>query len=160
MKIEIIDDNERLSSHQDQLITNLLELAAEKLKLKSEVELDVSIVDNHTIRQLNREYRGKDQVTDVLSFALQEGGDSLDQMLMNEVNEDFDWTPHLGDIIISYDRAQEQALEYQHSLDRELGFLVVHGFLHLNGYDHQTLEDERQMFAIQEEVLTEYGLNR
>jgi len=65
-----------------------------------------------------------------------------------------------GDIIISVDRAKEQAEEYGHSLERELGFLALHGFLHLNGYDHQTEEEEKEMTGLQTEILTAYGLTR
>ena len=62
--------------------------------------------------------------------------------------------------MISVERAKEQAQEYGHSFDRELGFLAVHGFLHLNGYDHMTPEDEKEMFTLQEDILTAYGLKR
>lgn len=73
---------------------------------------------------------------------------------------DTDIPRDLGDIFLSYDKAVEQATEYGHSFDRELGFLLVHGFLHLNGYDHMTEADEKEMFALQEEILREYGLTR
>jgi len=66
----------------------------------------------------------------------------------------------LGDIVISVDKAKEQAVEYNHSLERELGFLTVHGFLHLLGYDHMTEEDEKKMFQKQEAILEEFGLER
>jgi probable rRNA maturation factor len=67
---------------------------------------------------------------------------------------------NLGDIMISTERAAEQAEEYGHSFDRELGFLAVHGFLHINGYDHMTPEDEKEMFGLQKEILDAYGLKR
>ena len=67
---------------------------------------------------------------------------------------------NLGDIMISVERAKEQASEYGHSYDRELGFLALHGFLHINGYDHMTPEDEKEMFGLQKEILDAYGLKR
>lgn len=74
--------------------------------------------------------------------------------------EDFPIPRLLGDIFISLDRTKEQAKDYGHSFERELGFLVVHGFLHLNGYDHQTEAEEKEMFALQEKILKEHGLER
>ena len=67
---------------------------------------------------------------------------------------------NLGDLIIPTERAAEQAVEYGHTLEREMGFLAVHGFLHLNGYDHMEPEDEKEMFGLQKEILDAYGLKR
>ncbi|MBG9980102.1 rRNA maturation RNase YbeY [Facklamia sp. DSM 111018] len=159
MILEIIDDSNYLNSLQVQMIEEIIQLAALKLAFDFEFELDVSIVDNETIRTLNRDYRSKDDATDVLSFALTEGEDEVDWA--QTLDED---TPlsavHLGDIIISYEKAKEQAEDYGHSFERELAFLAVHGFLHLNGYDHQSADEAEEMFSIQEEVLNEYGLTR
>ncbi|MGF3066048.1 rRNA maturation RNase YbeY [Facklamia sp. P12945] len=160
MQVELIDEGQRLTEKQKQIILDLIDQAGLKIAAPTQAELDITIVDNHTIRQLNRDYRGIDRATDVLSFALMEGEEPIDWSVIssNEVQEPINL--HLGDIIISIERALEQASEYNHSLERELGFLAVHGFLHLNGYDHQTIETEKEMFAIQEEVLSEYGLTR
>ena len=68
--------------------------------------------------------------------------------------------PIIGELFISVDKAREQAAEYGHSFEREMGFLAVHGFLHINGYDHYTPEEEKEMFGLQEEILTAYGLTR
>lgn len=157
MNLEIIDDHHYLTSDQLLLIEEVLQLAGQKLKRSDQDELDVTLVDNPTIQTLNRDYRGKDQVTDVLSFALMEGEEPVD---WSNLSETVDYPTHLGDIIIAYQRAVDQAEEYGHSIDRELAFLAVHGFLHLNGYDHQTQEEELEMFRIQEEVLEDYGLTR
>lgn len=158
MNIEVIDDQGRLQSNQVQMIQQLIELATDRIGRDPEFELDISIVDNETIHQLNREYRGIDRPTDVLSFALEEQSDQ------DEFPEIFQqsslFITHLGDIIISYPKIEEQAEAYGHSFDRELGFLAVHGFLHLNGYDHQTESEAKEMFALQEEVLNKYGLSR
>ena len=97
--------------------------------------------------------------SDVISFALEDEGEGELAVIFDE-DEDFDLPRNLGDIMISVERAKEQAEEYGHSFDRELGFLAVHGFLHLNGYDHMTPEDEKEMFTLQEDILTAYGLKR
>ncbi|MGX7144486.1 rRNA maturation RNase YbeY [Facklamia languida] len=157
MNLEIIDDHHYLTSDQLLLIEEVLQLAGQKLKRSDQDELDVTLVDNPTIQTLNRDYRGKDQVTDVLSFALLEGEEPVD---WSNLSDTVDYPTHLGDIIIAYQRAVDQAEEYGHSIDRELAFLAVHGFLHLNGYDHQTQEEELEMFRLQEEVLEDYGLTR
>lgn len=157
MNLEIIDDHHYLTSDQLLLIEEVLQLAGQKLKRSDQDELDVTLVDNPTIQTLNRDYRGKDQVTDVLSFALMEGEEPVD---WSNLSDTVDYPTHLGDIIIAYQRAVDQAEEYGHSIDRELAFLAVHGFLHLNGYDHQTQEEELEMFRLQEKVLEDYGLTR
>ena len=176
MLVDIIDDQAYLASGQEKLLHEVIEAAAKYLNLPEGIELDLSIVSNEEIQALNRDYRGLDKPTDVLSFALTEVTSEFDVDFAHldlteeaEETEDLEETEfedeeaipqHLGDIIISYPRAQEQAQDYGHSLDRELAFLAVHGFLHLNGYDHQTEEEAQEMFRIQEEVLTTYGLTR
>ncbi|WP_314180891.1 rRNA maturation RNase YbeY [Abiotrophia defectiva] len=176
MLVDIIDDQAYLAAGQEKLLHEVIEAAAKYLKLPEGIELDLSIVSNEDIQALNRDYRGLDKPTDVLSFALTEVSSEYDVDFAHldlaeeaEETEDLEETEfedeeaipqHLGDIIISYPRAQEQAQDYGHSLDRELAFLAVHGFLHLNGYDHQTEEEAKEMFRIQEEVLTTYGLTR
>lgn len=176
MLVDIIDDQAYLAAGQEKLLHEVIEAAAKYLKLPEGIELDLSIVSNEEIQALNRDYRGLDKPTDVLSFALTEVSSEYDVDFAHldfteeaEETEDIEETEfeneeaipqHLGDIIISYPRAQEQAQDYGHSLDRELAFLAVHGFLHLNGYDHQTEEEAQEMFRIQEEVLTTYGLTR
>ena len=176
MLVDIIDDQAYLASGQEKLLHEVIEAAAKYLNLPEGIELDLSIVSNEEIQVLNRDYRGLDKPTDVLSFALTEVSSEYDVDFAHldltdeaEETEDLEETEfqdeeaipqHLGDIIISYPRAQEQAQDYGHSLDRELAFLAVHGFLHLNGYDHQTEEEAQEMFRIQEEVLTTYGLTR
>ncbi|EHE91867.1 Putative metal-binding protein [Streptococcus thermophilus CNCM I-1630] len=77
---------------------------------------------------------------------------------MAEMMGEFD--SYIGELFISIDKAREQAEEYGHSYEREMGFLAVHGFLHINGYDHYTPEEEAEMFGLQEEILTAYGLTR
>lgn len=109
----------------------------------------IIFVDNEKIHELNKQFRGVDRPTDVISFAFE------------DAEEEFLSTIRvLGDIYISIPKMQEQAKEYGHSEKRELAFLVVHGLLHLLGYDHQTEEEEKVMFQIQEEMLNEEGISR
>jgi probable rRNA maturation factor len=121
-------------------------------------EVVVSLVDDETIRELNRNYRNKDASTDVLSFALQES-DGIEPEIMYGEEEEAEAEP-LGDIVISVPAAIRQAEEYGHSVQRELAFLAVHGFLHLVGYDHMTEEDEKEMFSRQDAILAKIGLTR
>lgn len=125
-------------------------LAYEDFDHKAEVS--VTFVDNQGIREINREQRQIDRVTDVLSFPLSEG-DEL------EINED-NGAALLGDIVLSLERAEEQAAEYGHSFAREVGFLTVHSVLHLLGYDHMTEDEEKEMRAHQRAILDGMGLTR
>lgn len=162
MIIDIIDENVMLTKEEHILIKDIITSAAKKLQLSPLVEVDISIVSNEEIHALNKQYRNVDRPTDVLSFALEE--DLADAPIINKFDKDddeeADYPVHLGDIIISYPKILEQAEDYGHSPQRELAFLAVHGFLHLNGYDHQTVDEEAEMFKIQEEVLTENGYTR
>lgn len=138
----------------------ILHLAGEMEGIK-DGEVALSFVDDEAIRELNKEYRGLDKVTDVLSFALTENDTDEPVIVFN--NEDWDEAPDtdlLGDIVISIPRALEQSKDYGHSLEREIGFLFVHGFLHLIGYDHQDEAAEQIMIAKQEHILSQIGLTR
>lgn len=112
------------------------------------IEFNVIIVDNDYIHKLNKEYRHIDRPTDVITFALEDN---------EEVIEDY---RILGDIYISLDKAKEQAIEYGHSFKREICFLAVHGLLHLLGYDHMVKEEEKIMFSKQELILNEAGITK
>lgn len=128
----------------------------------SAVEVTLTLVDNAQIHDINKQYRNIDRPTDVISFALND--DVEDEMeIIFEVEDESELDPisgMLGDIIISIERAEEQRQEYGHSLERELGFLFVHGFLHLLGYDHDNDEAEKEMFGKQELILQKVGLTR
>lgn len=158
MFVDSYDETEQLTDAQIDAVCRLLQQAADQLALSAHTECSVTFVSNERIQEINRDYRGKDQPTDVISFALDDevAGEPLLQMpALSHV------MPHnLGDILISVDRAAEQAQQYGHSFARELGFLAVHGFLHLNGYDHQTPEQEQAMFTLQETILRNFGLER
>ena len=154
MIIDFIDDHNYVLEEQQKEIEKLLQFAAEKEGINSDAELSVTFVNNEEIQEINRTYRMKDQPTDVISFAMEEMGEG-EIAITGE-----DLPTILGDIIISIPRTIEQANEYNHSFMRELGFLSIHGFLHLLGYDHVEKEDEQIMFAKQKELLDEYGLHR
>lgn len=109
----------------------------------------VLITDEEEIQRLNAGYRNIDRVTDVLTFPAWEGEAILCPP-----------DGYLGDIAICYERAEEQAAEFGHSLERELAFLAAHGALHLLGYDHMKPEDEQKMIARQDEILNELGYTR
>lgn len=154
LNIDFSDETNQVDEEVFQFVENLLNFAAGKEAVEEGSEVSLTFVTNERIQEINREYRDKDQPTDVISFAMEELGDG------EIVPSGTDMPRILGDIVISVPRAVEQANEYGHSLRRELGFLAVHGFLHLLGYDHATKEEEKIMFTKQKEILNEYGLKR
>ena len=127
----------------------LIEFALKHENL-NDVTFNVIFVDSEKIRNLNKEYRKIDRETDVISFAFEDG----------EGNINFEFGRLLGDIYICVSKMKAQAKEYGHSIAREMGFLTVHGLLHLLGYDHMNKEEEKIMFKKQEEILNAYGLKR
>ncbi|WP_077214014.1 rRNA maturation RNase YbeY [Bacillus dakarensis] len=154
LNIDFLDETEQLDQTQIQNLERLLNYAADQEGVESESEVSVTFVTNERIHEINKQYRDKDQPTDVISFALEEMGEG-------EIEVSGSGMPRvLGDIIVSLAKAEEQAKEYGHSFDRELGFLVVHGFLHLLGYDHMVEEEEKIMFERQRVILDEFGLQR
>lgn len=113
------------------------------LKIEDKYVLSLIICGPITIRRINRDYRNIDKVTDVISFALLDDGEQ----------EKYEDEIELGDIFINRDRVLSQAKEYGHSVKREFVFLFVHGLLHLLGYDHMNIEDEKKMFSIQKKIV-------
>ena len=164
MYIEIVDETGLVSEEIIKQTQDILEFAAQKTG-KEKKEMAVTFVTNERSHELNLEYRDTDRPTDVISLEYKpeldiavDEEDLLDHPELAEMLEDFD--AYIGELFISVDKAREQAEEYGHSFEREMGFLAVHGFLHLNGYDHYTPEEEAEMFGLQEEILTAYGLTR
>lgn len=155
MTIDMNDETNQVTEAQQQDVIQLIDHAAAFLGLAGEIELSLTFVTNARIHEINRDYRHIDRPTDVISFALEEMG--KDEVAI--VPED-DEPRVLGDIIVSIEKTKEQAESYGHSFERELGFLVIHGLLHLLGYDHMNEEDEKKMFGLQEEILSSYGLSR
>ena len=129
-------------------LDRVIKFACKHLKIENPL-LNIVIVDNKKIREINRDYRNKDAVTDVISFAFEE---------VNDVN--YEDVRFLGEIYISYERCVEQAADFGHSVKREFCYLAVHGLLHLLGYDHMNEEDKKVMRALEEEILNEYDITR
>ena len=117
-------------------------------------EVSITVTDDQRIHDLNRQYRGIDRPTDVLSFAFNESDEP------EIIFDDEDHIDTLGDIIVSIDRARAQAVEYGHSFKREIIFLIVHGMLHLLGYDHMEELERREMEAEQKFVMAELNIPR
>ena len=154
--VDIIDDDNLVQDSTKNMLLELLESAAKHENVNTDItEMSLSFVNKEEIQEINIDYRGKDVPTDVISFALNDEVESEISIigLEDEINS-------IGDVIICVDIAKEQAEDYNHSLDREIGFLAVHGFLHLLGYDHMTPEDEKEMFEKQDKILEEFGLRR
>ena len=144
---EIFNETDKEIIEIDKL-QKYMEFVVKKLEIETAI-FNIIFVSNEEIHRINKEYRKVDRVTDVISFALEDNPDI--------VYEDFRL---LGDIYIAVDIAYDQAIEYNHSREREVCFLATHGLLHLLGYDHMTEEEEKEMFGKQEELLKEYGINR
>ncbi|CAI6018778.1 rRNA maturation RNase YbeY [Cohnella sp. JJ-181] len=188
LKLEWVDERTDAAAAGESgwpaLLTRLLNEAGEAEGVTEGI-VTLTLTDNEGIRELNRMYRDLDKATDVLSFPMREqGAEELEIRYEDDYEtatvdiaygeEGDEESPAdgeqasgaerieelLGDIVISVPRMHEQAHEYGHSAERELGFLFVHGFLHLMGYDHGTEDDERAMFAKQEAILARAGLTR
>ena len=164
MYVEMIDETGQVSEAIKKQTLDLLQFAAEKTG-KDNKEMAVTFVTNERSHELNLEYRDTDRPTDVISLeykpesSLSFSEEDLEENPeLAEMLDEID--AYIGELFISVDKAREQAEEYGHSFEREIGFLAVHGFLHINGYDHYTPEEEKEMFTLQEEILTAYGLKR
>lgn len=156
-EIEFIDlmNNEILKEYHKPF-KKILKTIKKDLKIKGKLGLSVTLCDNNHIKELNSSYRNKNVPTDVLSFAIEDG---MPSELIEEINL-LSSVREIGDIIISYERACEQAKDYGHSLKREMCFLFTHGVLHLLGYDHVNKTDENIMFALQDKILNEVKIVR
>jgi len=146
-KFEIINETKEEVKELEE-IKKVIDFALKYQNIDNAI-FNIIIVDEITIKEINKLYRNKDSVTDVISFAL-EDDDSF-------VKIDY---RILGDIYICLDKARNQSIEYGHSFLRELSFLTIHGLLHLLGYDHIEKADEEIMFNLQEMILNEYGIKR
>ncbi len=161
MKIAIRNNQKKFKVTKElrDLVRSAAKASLEYMEFGTKVEISVMFTDNEEIQELNREHRSIDRATDVLSFPLIEYDEEG-----YVIEEYMDFNPNgemvLGDIVISLERAAEQAEEYGHSFEREVGFLTVHSMLHLLGYDHETPDDEEEMFGYQKEILKEMNLER
>lgn len=159
MDLEIFDETKEVSQEWLTMVDELLNYAGNYINLPANTEMSVTIVDNDKIHAINKKYRGVDKATDVISFAIEED-DVEEEPIIFADDLDVDIPKNIGDIFVSLDKVREQAEYLGHSEKRELGFLVVHGFLHLNGYDHMQPDDEKEMFDLQRKILDAYGLKR
>lgn len=144
---EIINETKEIINELDE-IKQLLDFALNYLEIDNTI-FNIIIVDEEKIQYLNRNYRNKDSVTDVISFALEDD----ETFIKTDVRI-------LGDIYICLKRAKDQSIEYGHSFLREISFLTIHGLLHLLGYDHMENDEEKIMFDLQERILSEYGIEK
>ncbi len=164
----LIEDEQQVKELTPELTEAVRRVAEHALEYESfgfDAEISVIFVDNERIREINKEHRGTDRATDVLSFPMLEfdpaksAPENVLELSDCDLNEN--GAVILGDIVISLERAAEQAAEYGHSLLREVAFLTAHSMLHLLGYDH--VDDEHQariMFKKQEEILQDLGYTR
>ena len=141
-----------MTATMNRVVTDVLAKASGEFGIDPHAEVSVVFADDEYIRELNRQYRGIDKATDVLSFALSEGDEP-------EVVDGPEETL-LGDIVISLETATRQAEEFGHSLERELAFLTIHGMLHLLGYDHETEAERIEMRQQEEHILSLLGIGR
>ncbi|HLR11141.1 MAG TPA: rRNA maturation RNase YbeY [Sporosarcina sp.] len=155
LQLDTIDETESVDASIVTLVEELLQFALQEEGIEEETEISLTFMDDVSIQEVNRSYRGKDTPTDVISFALEELGEGEMPIIT-----DITMPKVLGDILISVDTAKRQAEEYGHPLKREIGFLALHGLLHLLGYDHMTEEEEKEMFGRQKEILQAFGLTR
>ena len=172
--IDISNDVESAIDVKATWLRRVVRGALASADLRDAVEVGLLLTGDDRVRQLNRDYRGEDRTTDVLAFALEESEvafprppDALPSL--GQVPSDAlpslgqvpsDALPSLGQVVVSYPQAVRQAAEYGHTVEREVAFLVVHGLLHLLGFDHQRPDDEARMLSKQEAIMTSLGLPR
>ena len=141
MTLNLFDETKKLSDELKKIIADVAKASVTACGVTERCSVDILIVDLENMQEINRDKRGVDAPTDVLSFPTGEKG-------------------FLGDIVIAYEKVFSQAKDYGHSAEREVGFLTAHAMLHLMGYKHDTDEDEAEMFGLQEEILEGLGLKR
>lgn len=169
MTVFIENENKaEFSFDYEELIRNVIDQAVSYVECPFEVSVEVTITDNETIKEINREQRDMDRATDVLSFPLIDYDIPGEFDFLENTDDDYAYDYFepdtgelmLGDIVISSERVYEQAREYGHSVKRELGFLVAHSMLHLFGYDHMEEEERVEMERMQAEILDILGITR
>lgn len=157
--IENMQNKKEFTDNIETLIKRTCEECLKAEQFQYEAEISVLIVENEQIKEINKEHRNIDKATDVLSFPMTdiEGGKFNTPLKAYDFE---DGNLILGDIVLSLEKAYEQAEEYGHSIDREIAFLISHGVYHLLGFDHETEEQEKVMMDKQEKVLAAMGLER
>lgn len=157
----MIDNRQDVYDTEDieRLITLVYEGTLEEKQMSKDYEVSVTFVDNEEIREINKNYRNIDLPTDVLSFPMIDYGRDNGEGGVENMDLDSGEIV-LGDIVISLEMAYEQALDYGHSFQREISFLMVHGMLHLLGYDHEKEEDRKKMRSEEERILSSINMER
>ena len=157
MMFEIIYKEIEEKEEYEKIIQRVLEQCFKEENIEnSKLYITITLTNPETIKQINTEYRNLGRATDVLSFPMFEK-DELDEKIKNK---NFEYPDVLGDIVISIEKVEEQAKEYGHSFERELSYMVVHGFYHLMGYDHIKEEDKKQMRPKEEKILNDLEIKR
>lgn len=133
----------KIDEEIEKIVEKSIEAALEEIEFTDDYEVSVSFVGDEEIHELNRDYRGVDRTTDVLSFPM-----------------DDEFTNMLGDIVININKVIEQAKEYGHSEKREISYLTVHSSLHLMGFDHEEEEDKKEMRAVEDRVMEKLEISR
>jgi probable rRNA maturation factor len=146
--VELVDETGAASPGHRELVRAVALRALRAEGLEGEYEVTLTIVPDGRMRELNRDHRGIDSVTDVLSFPLTEPDGAGFVLPPAEPT-------HLGDVVVALAQARRQAADYGHSLERELAYLTAHGILHLLGYDHERETDRQRMRAREEEILAD-----
>lgn len=154
MDLEINNEEKLLPEKFLPEVKDLIELGGKKIGHSNDTEISINFISDNKIHEINKKYRNKDRVTDVISFAIEDGENPmlLDIFKKEGIPRD------IGDLFIAPHFVFQRAIELNHSQERELGYTVVHGLLHLSGYDHIKKADASKMMAIQEEILESYGL--
>lgn len=158
MNLEIYDEQHLLDNKHLDLVQRLFEAGAKKIALPENTEASITFCTSEQIHQINLKYRQTDRPTDVISFALEDGDD--DGISSQALAAEFGIPRNIGDLFICPEVVTKQAQEYGHSFERELGYTVVHGLLHLSGWDHIKPEEAEKMFSLQREILADFGLKR
>ena len=148
-----IEENKKYEKTIERVVHKCFE---EEELLDSKLMITITLTTPEDIRKINKEYRKIDKSTDVLSFPMFEKSELEEKI----INKDFLYEDVLGDIIISIEKVKEQAEEYGHSFERELSYMIVHGFYHLMGYDHIEEEDKKIMRPKEEKILNELKITR
>ncbi|UQS83542.1 rRNA maturation RNase YbeY [Bombilactobacillus thymidiniphilus] len=154
MNLEIYDDNQLVDDKHQQLARELFDYGAKQIDLPADTEASITFSTLDEIHKINLKYRQMDRPTDVISFAIEDADDT------SVLEMELGIPRNIGDLFICPEIVQKQAVEYGHSLEREFGYTVIHGLLHLSGYDHIQDDEAEVMFSLQEKILDNFGLQR
>lgn len=158
MDLAIYDDQNLVDEEHRQLAEKLFNYGAQKISLPENTEASITFCTPAKIQEINRQYRQTDRPTDVISFALEDGDDA--GVSTQELEQEFGLPRDIGDLFICPEVVRQHAQEYGHSFEREFGYTVVHGLLHLSGYDHIQKAEAAVMFGLQKQILNDFGLKR